>query len=144
MGIPVIDLDGFVGGDADHRRRLGVATDRACRDVGFFSVVGHGIPDDVIDAAHARALDFFDLPEGDRLAVAMPEPGYPYGYNPFLAESLNRSRGGGGPPPPATGSTTRRETGCSRRGNQARAWRPRGGRPRADRRSRAHERVRRR
>lgn len=98
MGIPVIDLDGFVGGDADHRRRLGVATDRACRDVGFFSVVGHGIPDDVIDAAHARALDFFDLPEGDRLAVAMPEPGYPYGYNPFLAESLNRSLGGGAPP----------------------------------------------
>ncbi|MGB0113232.1 MAG: 2-oxoglutarate and iron-dependent oxygenase domain-containing protein, partial [Ilumatobacteraceae bacterium] len=60
--VPVIDFAGFVGGDAGERARLGRQIDRACREVGFFTVVGHGIADGVVDAAHHAALDFFDLP----------------------------------------------------------------------------------
>ena len=32
------------------------------------------------------------------MTVAMPYPGYPYGYNPFNVEALNRSIGGDAPP----------------------------------------------
>jgi isopenicillin N synthase-like dioxygenase len=95
--VPVIDIGAFVGGDVDERRRVGAEIDRACREIGFFTVVGHGVADAVIVGAHRRATEFFDLPLADRLAVVMPEPGYPYGYNPMRAETLNRSIGGTAP-----------------------------------------------
>lgn len=96
--IPVVDIGGFRDGDAEQRRQVGRAIDNACRDVGFFAVTGHGIDPSVIADLHASALAFFDLPIADRMSVVMPEPGYPYGYNPLQAESLNRSIGGTAPP----------------------------------------------
>lgn len=65
----------------------------ACAEVGFFSIVDHGVSDDVIDDAWRCARDFFDLPLADRMTVAMPVPGYPYGYSPLAGESLAASRG---------------------------------------------------
>ena len=96
--IPVIDLDGFAGGSNEQRQRVASAVDAACRDVGFFVLVGHGVADTTISSLHRAALDFFDLPLADRLDVAMPEPGYPYGYSALQAEALNRSIGGAAPP----------------------------------------------
>lgn len=96
--IPVVDLGGFVDGSPAARAVVGKEIDRACREVGFFTVVGHGIDPATIGDLHRTALAFFDLPLGDRLAVAMPEPGYPYGYSPLQAEALNRSIGGEAPP----------------------------------------------
>lgn len=95
--VPVIDLSAFVDGDAADRELVAERIDRACREIGFFTIVGHGVPDAVIDSAHRTALEFFDLPLADRLAVVMPEPGYPYGYNPMRAETLNKSIGGVAP-----------------------------------------------
>jgi isopenicillin N synthase-like dioxygenase len=92
--VPVIDLSGFVDGDRRRRRELGEQIDRACREVGFFTVVGHGVDEATVEALRTSARAFFDAPLEDRLAVAMPEPGYPYGYNPLQAEALNRSIGG--------------------------------------------------
>ena len=92
--VPIIDLSGFRDGDIRQRRALGERIDRACREVGFFTVVGHGVNDATVETLRSAAQDFFDAPLEDRLAVAMPEPGSPYGYNPMRAESLNRSIGG--------------------------------------------------
>jgi isopenicillin N synthase-like dioxygenase len=94
MTVPVVDLTGFVGGSTEHRRSIGSDINRACRDVGFFSVVGHGVDDQIIVAAHEAALAFFDLPLADRLTAEKPNPSYPYGYSPFSKEALNRSLGG--------------------------------------------------
>ena len=96
--IPVIDLEQVTEGSADDRRTVAEEIDRACRDVGFFTVVGHGVGHETIEALRREALAFFDLPLADRLAVAMPEPGYPYGYSPLEAEALNRSIGGAAAP----------------------------------------------
>ncbi len=96
--IPVVDLGGFADGSRAQRVAIGTDIDSACREVGFFSVVGHGVDVEVIDELHRVALAFFDLPLAQRLAVAMPEPGYPYGYGALQAEALNRSLGGGAPP----------------------------------------------
>ena len=74
------------------------AVDRACREIGFFSVIGHGVDDDVVLRAHDAALDFFDRPLDERMTAAKPNPGAPYGYAPFTSEALNRSLGGGAPP----------------------------------------------
>lgn len=96
--ISVVDLSGFVGGSTAERAAVGEAIDRACRDVGFFTLVGHGIDPAMIEELHRVSIAFFDLPLEDRLAVAMPEPGYPYGYSALRAEALNRSLGGEAPP----------------------------------------------
>jgi isopenicillin N synthase-like dioxygenase len=92
--VPVIDIGGFRNGDPDVRTELGRRIDRACCDVGFFTVVGHGVDDATVAALRSSARAFFDAPLDVRLEVAMPEPGYPYGYNPLEAEALNRSIGG--------------------------------------------------
>jgi isopenicillin N synthase-like dioxygenase len=95
--IPVIDLSLFVDGDDDQRRAVGAQIDEACRSVGFFTIVGHGVDPQLIERLCRAARAFFNAPLDDRLAVAMPEPGYPYGYNWLEAEALNRSIGGAQP-----------------------------------------------
>lgn len=95
--VPIIDLAGLDDSDAervDTVRQI----DTACTNVGFFSVVGHGVSESVIAEAHRVAGSFFALPLEQRQTAAKPSPDYPYGYNPFTAEALNRSIGGSAPP----------------------------------------------
>ena len=96
MEVPVIDLTDFVDGAADRRAEVGRRIDSACRTVGFFSVVGHGVDNGVVERAHDAASAFFDLPLADRMGAATPEPQAPYGYVPFSAEALSRSIGEAG------------------------------------------------
>lgn len=88
--VPVLDLTGDPA-------QLARTIDEVCTEVGFFQVVGHGVPETVAEAAWEAARAFFDLDLADRLQVASP-PGYPYGYVPFAGESLGRSLGEAAPP----------------------------------------------
>jgi isopenicillin N synthase-like dioxygenase len=63
----------------------------ACRDVGFFQVVGHGVDPTVIARARALARAFFDLPLADRMDAVRRSPDDAYGYIPMEAEALTRS-----------------------------------------------------
>ena len=90
MSVPVVDLSGPSGAVA-------ASVDDACRRIGFLGIVGHGVPADVVGDAFDVATAFFDLPLQQRMRVAMPEPGYPYGYSPFSREALERSLGGDEP-----------------------------------------------
>ena len=58
MKIPVIDLTAYFDGSD----KLGVARQigRACEEIGFFTISGHGIPLSQIEAANAAARQFFD------------------------------------------------------------------------------------
>ncbi len=98
MSIPTIDFTGFNESDAHHRQAVGRLVNAACTDVGFFSVVGHGIDEDIITQAHHAAHSFFDMALDDRMGAAKPNPTYPYGYAPFSSEALNRSLGGSAVP----------------------------------------------
>ena len=89
--VPVVDLAGEKG-------VVAAALAEACGRVGFLVVTGHGVPAAVIDRGWAAARAFFDLPEAAKRSVAMPRPGYPYGYSPVAGESLARSLGDTRPP----------------------------------------------
>ena len=43
---------------------------RPARDTGFFMVTGHGVPAELIATTRQRAIDFFALPEDEKMKVA--------------------------------------------------------------------------
>ena len=94
--VPLIDL--APAEKAASRREVARAIAEACEAVGFFAIVGHGVPSPLVDAAWTAARDFFDLPEPAKRRVIMPRPGYPYGWSPVKGESLAYSLGDNRPP----------------------------------------------
>jgi isopenicillin N synthase-like dioxygenase len=64
--LPVVDLaDGAAA----------ATIDRACRDVGFFYVVGHGVDADLLLRLEDAARSFFARPEAEKAAIAMERGG---------------------------------------------------------------------
>jgi isopenicillin N synthase-like dioxygenase len=94
---PVLNLMEFAGRDAAGRRATGREVDRICRDTGFLTLAGHGVPDRVIADLRSAARQFFDLPAAQKRGLA-PAPGAPYGYLGPGAEALAKSRGEETPP----------------------------------------------
>lgn len=78
-GVPSIDLDCFSPDEIT----------RACEDVGFFKVVGHGVDPALIEEVAARSRAFFDRPdpEKERFRAPAETPGAPV-YRPLGAEKL--------------------------------------------------------
>jgi len=84
--IPVIEIGPLVGRSGD-RRAVADAIGRACRECGFFYVVGHGV-DPVLQARlEAQAQRFFARPLEEKLAIRMERGGSAWrGYFPLGAE----------------------------------------------------------
>ena len=80
--IPTIDLSFGPAEIADDVRR-------ACEQVGFLTIVGHGIDEALIADVAARSRTFFDLPdeEKERYRAPAETPGLPV-YRPLGAEKL--------------------------------------------------------
>jgi isopenicillin N synthase-like dioxygenase len=87
VAIPVVDL-------SDERRRVVDEIGRACREIGFLTVVGHGVPEELVAETGAAARAFFDLPEPEKRAYAEGNPalGLP-AYRPLRTERLAASLG---------------------------------------------------
>src|SRR5271170_1594189 len=60
-GIPVIDLTDALGGNAAAKRDAAAEMDRACREIGFFTIIGHGVPIAALEDLRAKAHGFFAL-----------------------------------------------------------------------------------
>ncbi|MFD1558202.1 isopenicillin N synthase family dioxygenase [Paraburkholderia silviterrae] len=60
--LPVVDIAGLFSDDLDRRLAAARALDRSAREVGFFYVVGHGVPGSLRSALTAHARNFFALP----------------------------------------------------------------------------------
>lgn len=83
LAVPTISID-------RDPRVVGREFDETLREVGFFQIVDHGVPDAVADRCWDVTRAFFDLPLEARLSVER-EPGGLYGYFPMLTESLAQS-----------------------------------------------------
>jgi len=88
--VAVIDLRG--GAD-----EVAGAINRACTEVGFFQIIGHGLDDSIESAAWRCATSFFGLALSEKLTTAIPA-GDAYGYGPFRVERLAASLGAATPP----------------------------------------------
>ena len=90
--LPVIDLsssreDG--SGLAQTAEKIGAA----CRDVGFFYVINHGVDSALMAAAFAQSRRFFALPLEDKKSVASDRIGGNRGYFGLMGEALDPARG---------------------------------------------------
>jgi isopenicillin N synthase-like dioxygenase len=85
LEVPTISLD-------QDPQRVGREFDETLREVGFFQIIDHGIPDATSDRCWDVTRAFFDLPLEAKRAVERPVGGL-YGYFPMLAESLAQSLG---------------------------------------------------
>jgi isopenicillin N synthase-like dioxygenase len=77
VDVPVIDVGPLVRGDSDPADTAdsAAAIDAACREVGFFTVVGHGVNPDLQSQLDAAARRFFALPDGEKAEIAMARAG---------------------------------------------------------------------
>lgn len=69
--IPTVDISAFLDpGASDEARRAVVENmSDACHTYGFFSLVGHGLPDHAIQEAFEVNKMFFALPEDKKMEV---------------------------------------------------------------------------
>lgn len=60
--VPVIDLEPWLNGDEAARADVAAQVDTALKNVGFFLISGHGVPDDLRAEVRGQARVFFALP----------------------------------------------------------------------------------
>ena len=97
VSIPVIDLAPALCGSAADRMQVAQQMDTACVDIGFFSIRGHGVALELIQALREHASTFFNLPLDVKLR-AQPQPlTTPRGYRALGYDSLSRGNAGEAP-----------------------------------------------
>jgi isopenicillin N synthase-like dioxygenase len=90
--IPVIDIAPLGGADEPARAAVARALGRACRDIGFFYITGHGIADATVAGAFDAARRFFALPLPDKEAVSITRSPHNRGYVGLQGERLDEAR----------------------------------------------------
>ena len=73
MSVPVIDVSALVRGL--HDREIGSQIDHACREIGFFSIVGHDVRPDLCRDLLSAALAFFALDDPEKAEIEMTRGG---------------------------------------------------------------------
>jgi isopenicillin N synthase-like dioxygenase len=86
--IPVIDLAGGTD-SATTRRAIARQIHEACRDVGFFYVVNHGVPEALLKQQLAGAARLFALPAGSKALLSAEKSPRRLGYEPMLRQVLD-------------------------------------------------------
>ncbi|MGP9722941.1 isopenicillin N synthase family dioxygenase [Corynebacterium sp. AOP40-9SA-29] len=93
--IPVIDISPYLtdAGTSQDAARAEVARqlDKACSEVGFLQITGHGVPSEVEDGLAGALDDFFAQPLDAKKAYT--RTGENRGYSPPKSESLSMSLG---------------------------------------------------
>lgn len=87
LGVPVIDIAPFLAGTPGGKAKVAGDVGRACEEIGFLTIVGHGVPSELIDETYAVSKAFFGLPPEEKLKVEHP-PGLARGYFPIGARTL--------------------------------------------------------
>ena len=93
LQVPVIDITPLQSGTLAVRRRFAAEIDRACRDIGFLVISGHGVSETMLAEIAGVSRAFFALAGTEKQRVARPAPDIARGYIGIGAESVARSQG---------------------------------------------------
>jgi hypothetical protein len=75
----VVDFARLFGQEEETRAEEAARLRMACEDWGFFQVVNHGIPEEIMEEIKRSVMGFFALPRPEKKALAQ-EPGGIEGY----------------------------------------------------------------
>src|SRR5436190_23392843 len=92
--IPILDLGPYLAGAPGVDLRLAAELRRACEEIGFYFITGHGVPQSLIDAAFAETPRFHARLLPDKMALLINDHmiGYlPLGYSTFRSSNINRN-----------------------------------------------------
>ncbi|PHU02331.1 hypothetical protein BC332_27582 [Capsicum chinense] len=80
--ISIVDLSPFLLRDEDGKRKEREVINEACSRYGFFQIVNHGVPLDLMSRALKLSKSFFECPVEEKIKCS-PLPGAPFpaGYN---------------------------------------------------------------
>ena len=67
--LPIIDISPLFADDQSALDQVAAQIDRACCDWGFFYITGHGITQAQIDAVIGKGIQFFALPEAEKIRL---------------------------------------------------------------------------
>ncbi len=85
--LPLLDIAPLLRGEPGPRLALARQLIAACRELGFFYVVGHGVDPELFAALTAASRRFFALPAATKLEIAMARAGRAWrGYFPLGGE----------------------------------------------------------
>ena len=94
--IPVIDVSTWIASDsAADLAVIGAQVDTACETVGFFQLVGHTVPRDLISEMFEMNERFHALPLDLKQRIRMDQPDWPVGgvgYLPMYSRKLPTRR----------------------------------------------------
>jgi isopenicillin N synthase-like dioxygenase len=90
--IPVIDIAPLLSGAPEQAHAVVAELGHACRDVGFFYIVGHGLPPELRARVFDISRTFFSSPASVKDAAAFSGPSGNRGYIKLGGESLDPTR----------------------------------------------------
>jgi isopenicillin N synthase-like dioxygenase len=96
--IPIIDLSAALHGGLASRQAVAQEIDRTCREIGFFTISGHGVSVAVMNALRSKAHAFFALPLAEKRKAIHPLAGTPRGYRAQGMEALAQANASAAPP----------------------------------------------
>ncbi|MCY4423250.1 MAG: hypothetical protein OXC06_09280 [Acidimicrobiaceae bacterium] len=88
--VPLVDLSGSSKPGSQRDQVVDVIR-RACEDVGFLVITGHGVADEVVQRIDSVSRAFFSMPEEEKLTY-VGAPGIYRGFTPSQASALALSR----------------------------------------------------
>src|SRR5262245_12529430 len=92
--VPVIDLAPYYAGDQQGKAAIATSIAEACEQrVGFFKVIGHGVPQAMIDAAFATAGAFFGQPTSVKDRFRPARSASARGYHALASKNLANTLG---------------------------------------------------
>jgi isopenicillin N synthase-like dioxygenase len=98
--VPVIDLKGGAGANAAERSAIAAQIRDACRNIGFFYAVNHGVPADLIRDQFDWTARFFALPMAQKQPLHMRNSPTTAGYEPVAEQQLDSQDTTGEAAPP--------------------------------------------
>ena len=96
--VPVIDIAPYLAGTPEGKRRVAAQLGRACREIGFYVIVGHGVDPALVDQVEAVSREFFDLSIDEKMKLHVGNAPGAVGYAAIGDTALAYTRGQVAPP----------------------------------------------
>jgi isopenicillin N synthase-like dioxygenase len=87
--IPVIDLGPYLAGESGALDRVAAELRHALTDIGFYSIVNHGVPSSLVDEVYHQVARFHARPLDEKLKIKLDK--HNVGYLPMMGDTLRTS-----------------------------------------------------